>query len=78
MECQSCNNNRILYVSVKCSDRFYGYFENTGETINGFVPDGFGIGGDDSDYVRFDFCLDCGQIQGDFPAVGQIVEKEEN
>ena len=71
MECQRCNRDRILYVSAKCSDMFHGYFENTGETINGFVPDGFGIG--ECDYVEFDYCLDCGQIQSDFPVVGQTV-----
>ena len=31
----------------------------------GYVPYGFGIGG--GDYIRFNFCMDCGQLQGKFP-----------
>jgi hypothetical protein len=32
---------------------------------DGYVPKGIGIGG--GDYVEFDWCLDCGQIQHEFP-----------
>jgi hypothetical protein len=31
---------------------------------HGYVARDLGIGGDD---VNFDYCLDCGQIQGKFP-----------
>jgi len=32
---------------------------------HGYVPRDLGIGGGDD--VNFDYCLDCGQIQGRFP-----------
>jgi hypothetical protein len=57
---------------------FHGYFVNTGETIDGYIPEGFGVGEADSGYVEIDYCLDCGQIQGEFPVAGEIVEKREN
>jgi hypothetical protein len=31
----------------------------------GYVPSGVGVGG--GDYLKFDYCLDCGQIQGKWP-----------
>ena len=35
---------------------------------SGYVPEGIGVGAEDSDdYVEFTYCLDCGQIQGEFP-----------
>lgn len=37
-----------------------------GRTYNGYVPDDIGIG-EYGDYMRFTYCLDCGQIQGKFP-----------
>jgi hypothetical protein len=30
-----------------------------------YVPRYLGLGG--GDYVKFEFCLECGRIQGDFP-----------
>lgn len=58
-----CGSDRIAEVQVKCSDRFY-IFSN-GKQHDGYVPNDLGIGG--GDYIEFDYCLDCGQIQGDFP-----------
>jgi len=42
------------------------------EIVNDYVPGDFGIGG--GDYIRFDYCLECGKIQGDFPL--EITELE--
>jgi len=39
---------------------------------NGYVPNDLGIG--DGDYLEFDLCLDCGQIQGDFPLPSSKLE----
>jgi hypothetical protein len=39
-----------------------------GKEKDGYVPKGFGIGG--GDYIVFQFCVSCGQIQGNFPQVG--------
>jgi hypothetical protein len=36
-----------------------------GRHYHGYVPRDLGFGG--SDDVQFDYCLDCGQIQGQFP-----------
>ena len=35
------------------------------KSYEGYVPSNINIGGDD--YIEFDYCLDCGQIQGNFP-----------
>jgi hypothetical protein len=32
---------------------------------HGYVPRDIGIGG--GDYLKMSYCLDCGQIQGEFP-----------
>jgi len=53
-----------MSVSAKCSDLFSATL--LGASYNGYVPREIGIGG--GDFVEFDYCLDCGQIQGDsFP-----------
>jgi hypothetical protein len=36
-----------------------------GRHLHGYVPRDLGIGGGDA--VHFDYCLACGQIQGEFP-----------
>ena len=36
-----------------------------GERHSGYVPRDLGIGGGDD--IGFDYCLDCGQVQGAFP-----------
>jgi len=67
--CQRCRSNKVVYVQAKCSDRF-SLFHNppddgTPIDYEGYVPMYMGIGG--GDYVEFGYCLNCGQIQGDFP-----------
>lgn len=59
MACQRCNSDRVASISSKSSDLNCVSF-NAREK-NGYVPEGMGIGG--GDYVEFDWCLDCGQIQ---------------
>lgn len=39
---------------------------------DGEVPENVGIGS--GDYLRFSYCLDCGQIQGTFPIPPEAVE----
>jgi len=61
--CTTCSSNRIAVVSGKTSDCcFYSY---KGQQHNGYVPSKVGIGY--SDYIDFNYCLECGKIQGDFP-----------
>lgn len=69
-----CDHKRIISISAKCSDLFsasYGELE-----IDGYVPDGIVIGdGQYGDYVAFDYCADCGQIQGKFPIPEKNIRK---
>lgn len=62
MACQACGSERVAKVSAKCSDACHYRLGNL--EADSYVP-GLGIGG--GDYVSFNYCLDCGQIQGDFP-----------
>jgi hypothetical protein len=72
--CQDCESTRIMWVSTKCSDRFYA---GIGEREHGgYVLNDLNIGGDD--YVEFDFCLDCGQVQGRWPVPEHDLERDED
>lgn len=63
MACQNCQGERIISVSAKCSDMCS--VEYKGMERHDYVPDFIGLGG--GDYIELDYCLDCGQIQGEFP-----------
>jgi len=61
--CQRCGSKRVLGYSAKADDRQSWILgEADGE---GYLPGDFNIGA--GDYIEFDFCMDCGQIQGQFP-----------
>lgn len=63
MSCKNCKSERIADLYAKCSDRCV---INVGDREHvGYVPDDAGIGGGDD--VEFEYCLDCGMIQGDWP-----------
>ena len=71
MSCKKCNSNRVASVSAKCSD-CCGV--NLGDvSYEGYVPEGLGIGG--GDYIDLSFCLDCGQLQGNFPLPTAKIEE---
>lgn len=74
MTCQKCKGNRVVHNTVKCSDKCFVTFPS-GKEYEGYVPGNLGIGG--GDYVKFSHCLDCGQIQGEFPVSGEEPVKEE-
>ncbi len=64
--CIKCNSHRIMRVSGKVSDRCWMEAMETMVEYDGYVPTGIGIGG--NDYLEFDYCLNCGQIQDEkFP-----------
>jgi len=68
--CNKCWNGKIMTVVAKCSDS--GMFNYKDKAMDGYVPEGLGIGG--GDYLEFEYCLDCGQIQGkDFPISDEAV-----
>jgi hypothetical protein len=71
MVCQKCKSERILSVNAKCSDLCN--ISINGQNKNGYVPHDLGIGG--GDYVEFELCLDCGQIQGQFPLAKAELEE---
>jgi len=59
----NCGSNRIATVQSKSSD--LNFISVGDKEHNGYVPKDMGIGEDD--YIEFEYCLDCGQIQGEFP-----------
>ena len=59
--CQRCKSERVVHISVKCSDMFW----NSITDRSGYVPADMGIG--NGDYVEFLYCMHCGQIQGTWP-----------
>jgi hypothetical protein len=65
--CLKCSSDRVANVDAKSSDMNTIYVSNnwTGELEPGYVPDDMGIGS--GDYLSFSYCLQCGQIQGNFP-----------
>jgi len=72
MKCQRCGSERVLSASCKCSDRFNATLGTV--QFDGYVPDDLGVGG--GDYVEFGVCLDCGQLQGNFPLPVSEMEKD--
>ena len=55
-----------MRVSGKVSDMCWMEYLKTGVEYDGYVPSGLGIGS--GDYIEFDYCLACGQIQDErFP-----------
>jgi len=64
MNCQRCNNSRVISISAKCSDLCRVTYPNGVENL-GYVPMIENIGS--GDCVKFMVCLECGQVQGKFP-----------
>ncbi len=64
MECSRCKSIRLTDVSAKCNDMFGIKYGDSGWR-DGCVTGGIGIGG--GDYLEFQYCLECGQIQDKFP-----------
>ena len=60
-----CGSLRVVRAQAKVSDGLIlDMYKSPGDYW--YVPDDMNIG-DDSDYLYFSFCLDCGKIQGKFP-----------
>lgn len=79
MSCQTCKSDRIADISGKCSDMCFFVVEGLGEH-DGYAPRGVGLKNSYGDYVEFSYCLNCGQIQGEFPVPEENVKAvfEEN
>lgn len=78
MPCQKCNSTRIASIDAKCNDMCSIFIEGDAHSITEaeYVPEGLHIGG--GDYIDFDYCLDCGQIQGNFPITEEAIEEIRN
>jgi hypothetical protein len=63
MICINCGRDRILQVSGKVSDSCFLRFAE--QEHDGYVPSGLAIGS--SDYLEFNLCMNCGQVQHTFP-----------
>ena len=64
MSCQRCESERVASFGGKCSDMFWLDMGDI-KVENDYAPRDFGIGG--GDYIDVTYCLDCGQMQGEFP-----------
>lgn len=73
MNCQTCKSDRVVLVDGKTSD-MCGVNIND-KTAHGYVPSDMGIGG--GDYLRFELCLNCGQVQGEFPLPQTELESDD-
>lgn len=71
MVCQNCKSGRIAFISAKCSDMCSVTIGQ--EHTDGYVPNRLGIGG--GDFLKFKYCLECGQLQGKFPLALYDLEK---
>jgi len=63
MKCKNCGSERVASITAKCADccgTSIGEYDKSD-----YVPGDMGVGG--GDYVEFDWCLECGQIQGEWP-----------
>lgn len=61
--CQHCESPRLLDVTGKTSDCCICTLK--GYEHDGYVPADAGIGG--SDCISITVCLECGQLQGEWP-----------
>jgi len=71
MKCQ-CGSERIMDVNGKTSDLCTCTYKD--QERNDYVPLNIGLG-DDEDYIRFNFCLECGRIQDKFPISDAQIKK---
>lgn len=71
--CTRCGSIRIAEIFAKCSDCFS---VSVGDSYQeGYVPDDLGFYNCYGDGVAIDYCLDCGQMLGDWPVAETEVER---
>jgi len=74
MPCQKCNSERVLGVSGKTSDMCSMRLGATRHSD--YVTYDLNLGG--GDYLEFDLCLECGQLQGKWPVEDPEWAKDEH
>jgi len=72
MNCQKCASTRIAEFSAKCSD--LGWAKIGDSEKDGYLPYDMGVGG--GDYLEISVCLDCGQLQGQWPLPETKLERK--
>ena len=75
MSCQTCKSDQIASVNGKTSDQCTVSGPGALDGEPNEVPRDIGIGG--GDYIEFDYCLACGQIQGEWPKEAPPAQDEE-
>ena len=65
-KCTSCNSLRLVTLTAKHSDMLT--VEHNGQQRDGYNPYLDNLDSEGSDYLAFTYCLDCGTIQGEWPA----------
>lgn len=71
--CQRCGSSRVAEILARCSDMCS--VDLAGRRGHGYVPRDLGIGGGDD--LHFSYCLECGQIRGQFPLPPARMERGE-
>lgn len=69
-----CSCTRTASINAKCSDRCSIEIPHLDFETDGYVMD---IGVGSGDYVEFEFCLDCGKIQGFKPVTDEAIKASE-
>ena len=64
LKCQRCKSERIATASGRCKDMFTFKFKQ--KEYEGYVLQNIGFH-DQFDYLTVEYCLECGQIQENFP-----------
>jgi len=72
MNCQKCASIRIAEFSAKCKD--LGWAKIGDSEKDGYLPYDMGVGG--GDYLEISVCLDCGQLQGQWPLPETNLERK--
>jgi len=70
-KCQQCRSERLL--SVHAHSRDCSAFLIGGNEHVGYVPGDLGLGKGDA--VEFTMCMDCGQVEGNFPLPQAEIER---
>lgn len=73
MACQRCGSDRVANFSGKTSDLCSWGIGTAAK--HGYVPGDMGVGS--GDYLEFDVCLQCGQMQGTYPLPPCALEQED-
>ena len=69
--CNRCHSRRMALVRAKCSDLCQVFVGDAKR--DGYAPYDMNIGGGDD--VSFEYCLDCGQMRGEWPLPVTTVER---